>query len=455
NILIHLIRRYLPQKKKMILIVDDKKPIHNLIKKTLNQAGPYEFVSAFSSDEALAFIKEFQPDLVISDIGVPGKDGFKVCSTIKSTRSTSQIPVMILSGRTDEGIIERGFEAGADEYITKPFHGDELINKVEFLFSEIVRKRRERVLVVDNNPHVLNSIANGILQQGFTVLTAGNFKQGLKMALDSPPDVIVSAVDSKVTDGFEFCRKIKSAKKTKSIPFIALTPKDSKGIRGLGKRVGVNSYLTKPFQIEKIVVLIERYLAAKRGMLDAEREMMIGSITSLAKALDEKDTYTCFHSENVSKYSVEIAKNIRLSENEVEAIGLAALLHDIGKIGIRDDILLKPGPLDKKEYKLIQEHPKKGASILKPISSLQKIIPYILHHHEKFDGTGYPVGLNGQDIPLGARIIAVSDTFDSLTTDRPYRKKLDKNNALRVIENLSGTTLCPFCIKMLLNVVNK
>jgi len=181
---------------------------------------------------------------------------------------------------------------------------------------------------------------------------------------------------------------------------------------------------------------------------------MIASITSLAKALDERDNYTRFHSENVAKYAVKIANKIRMPDRFIEELRLASMLHDIGKIGVRDLILLKPGSLTHEEYEVIKKHPEKGAAILRPIPSLSNIIPYILSHHERFDGNGYPGGLSGDEIPLGARIISVADTYDGITTDRPYRKKKSHEDAIKLMKSISGSQLCPFCIEAFLSLLD-
>lgn len=448
--LYELVINSLPISKKKIMLVDDEEVIHNVIKNAL-KGDKYEIFSMYEGDSAIRDISKIKPDLVITDITMPGKDGLQVCMEIKSNSDTVGIPVMIVSAHADDQIIEKGFNAGADEYITKPFSMEELVSKVESVLSETLNKRKEKILIVDDSPTVISVLKNGISKEGFTVITASDGDDGLQKALIELPDIIISDIEMPKMNGFEFCKQVKVNQITKHIPFVALTSKGSRGARGLGKRAGINAYLLKPFTIEKVVVIIERFLAEKREILEIERDLMLASISSLAKALDERDNYTRYHSENVAKYTVMIASSIGLSKEEIEKLRLAALLHDIGKIGIRDEILFKKDKLSPEEYKKIQEHPEKGASILQPIPSLKDIIPYILYHHEKYDGSGLK-GLNGEDIPLGARILAVADAYDALTTDRPYRKCVEKDDAVRIIKENSGKHFCPACVENFIKI---
>jgi len=173
------------------------------------------------------------------------------------------------------------------------------------------------------------------------------------------------------------------------------------------------------------------------------RYIYMESTNALIKAVDAKDPFAKQHSQNVAVYSAEIAKLLRLSESDVEVIYYAGLLHDIGKIGIRDDIIIKSDELTSKEYELLRRHPEVGVNILRDIRFLEKEIPIILHHHERFDGKGYPHGLQGREIPLGARILAVADAFDAMTEGRSYQNKVPWKKALEEIKKGSGTQFAP------------
>jgi HD-GYP domain-containing protein (c-di-GMP phosphodiesterase class II) len=178
----------------------------------------------------------------------------------------------------------------------------------------------------------------------------------------------------------------------------------------------------------------------------------MGSIQMLAGAVDEKDPYTRGHSDRVTKYSLMIATEMGLDPGFLEILRISAQLHDVGKIGIEDRILKKPGALTPEEFEIMKTHTTKGANILRPVTQLREMLPGIELHHEALNGRGYPYGLKGDDIPLLPRVIAVADTFDALTTNRPYQQAHDPYEAIRIIENLSGKRLDPTAVTALLAI---
>ncbi|MGD0791033.1 MAG: HD-GYP domain-containing protein, partial [Terriglobales bacterium] len=185
---------------------------------------------------------------------------------------------------------------------------------------------------------------------------------------------------------------------------------------------------------------------------DENKNLFMGSIQMLAGAVDEKDPYTRGHSDRVTKYSLMIAKEMGLDPEFLEILRVSAQLHDVGKIGIEDRILKKPGALTPEEFEIMKTHTTKGANILRPVPQLREMLPGIELHHEALNGRGYPYGLKGDEIPLLARVIAVADTFDALTTNRPYQQAHDPVEALHIIEKLSGLRLDPNAVTALMAV---
>lgn len=182
---------------------------------------------------------------------------------------------------------------------------------------------------------------------------------------------------------------------------------------------------------------------------------LLESIYALAKAMEAKDYYTVEHSENMVSIATALGKELKLPKEEIEILEQAAMLHDLGKIGIPDNILQKKGKLTKAEYEIIKKHPKIGAEIIRSIHFLQNVAPIVLYHHERFDGLGYSSGLKGNDIPLGARIIAVTDVYQALISDRPYRKAYSKHDALKIIKESSGMQLDPEIVKAFLKIIKE
>lgn len=185
------------------------------------------------------------------------------------------------------------------------------------------------------------------------------------------------------------------------------------------------------------------------------KETFYGTIEALAETIEKRDPYTGGHTKRVMNYAVAIGKELGLSESELEALKLAAILHDIGKIGIRDNILLKQTKLTEDEAMIMNMHPKYGAEILGHIKQLKDVIPGMRGHHERYDGTGYPDHLRGEEIPLFARIIAVADAFDAMTTDRPYRKALNKELVYEELRRFSGRHFDPQVVNAFIKVMNK
>ena len=197
----------------------------------------------------------------------------------------------------------------------------------------------------------------------------------------------------------------------------------------IGQLAGTFNYMAEELQ---------KYIEKLKGALNENNQLFLGTIRALAAAIDEKDPCTRGHSVRVNKYSVIIARYMGLSADEIRDIHVASLLHDVGKIGIDDAILRKPSPLTKEEYETMKQHPEKGANIMSPIPQMKKIIPGMQCHHEKIGGGGYPANLKGEQIPLSARIIQVADTFDAMTTDRPYQKSMSFDAAVMKLNTMKG-----------------
>nr|MDQ3817400.1 HD domain-containing protein [Acidobacteriota bacterium] len=184
---------------------------------------------------------------------------------------------------------------------------------------------------------------------------------------------------------------------------------------------------------------IERFISDLQRGADENRELFLGTVKGLAAAIDGKDPYTRGHSERVSRFSVAIAQGMDLPDDEIEKIRISALLHDVGKIGIDDNILKKPAALTDEEFEIMKQHPQKGYKIMSQIPAMREFLPGMYMHHEMVNGQGYPQGLKGDEIPMQARIISVADTFDAMTTDRPYQRAMKFEDALKRIKDFVGT----------------
>jgi putative nucleotidyltransferase with HDIG domain len=187
-------------------------------------------------------------------------------------------------------------------------------------------------------------------------------------------------------------------------------------------------------------------------LYDELRRSFLETVAALAQAVDAKDPYTRGHSERVTDIAVALAEALAVSQDDMDTLRSAAVLHDIGKIGINEQILRKPGPLSDQEWEMMHNHPNLGADIVVPVSSLQRVVPVILHHHERWDGSGYPGHLRGEDIPLGSRILAVADAYEAMTSNRAYRKAMPAAEAQAILEEGAGRQWDPRVVQAFLFV---
>src|SRR5271170_4915735 len=199
---------------------------------------------------------------------------------------------------------------------------------------------------------------------------------------------------------------------------------------------------------------IEQYVDRLKEAAEQNRELFLGSIRMLAAAIDEKDPYTRGHSGRVAKYSIIIGDGLGLTAEDLDRLRIAALLHDVGKIGVDDRVLKKPGKLTDEEFEVMKQHPSKGANIMRPVAQMKEMLPGIELHHERMDGQGYPYGLSGEQIPLMARIIAVADTFDAITTNRPYQSAMDLEYAIERIRSLAISRFDPLVVNALESAIH-
>lgn len=434
-----------------ILVVDDSSSARLYVRSVLHQMG-LTTVEACNGQEGLdkALAEPF--DLVITDVEMPLMDGLTLCARLKDNSSTSSLPVIILSTRGTEEDIETGFSIGASAYVPKnkvadlPEHVTALLGKRSFLKDLLV-------LVVDDSRPIRDSVARDLRREGFQARTASDGLEALQL-LDSGlrPDIIVTDLDMPRMDGLQFLSAINCEERRLHIPAVAMSAASGRCAMLQAVHAGAVAYIAKPFRVEQLAILLERLLSdqvqvlmEERKRLEMEQRLLLAAMSSLVNALEARDTYTHGHSEAVARHAVAIGKAMRMEGPKLERLKLAARLHDIGKIGVRDDVLLKPGRLTDEEFAHVKTHTTIAEDILRPIPSVQDIIEAASCHHERWDGSGYPRELSGKDIPLLARIIAVADVYDALTSHRPYRPAMPADKAAAIIRDGRGSHFCPDC----------
>lgn len=257
--------------RKYVLMVDDSALIHKQITKILKDNN-FGVFSAYNGKEAIEILRVKKPDIIITDIEMPVMNGYEFCKEVKNNPDTENIPVIIQSSLSSGIDIDRGFDAGANDYLTKPVDVEELLNRINGILSKENHFIREKILVVDDSKVIRNMMIQGFEQQGFQVFYGANGKEGLEKANEIEPDLITTDYDMPIMNGWEFCQALRKNKKLKNIPVIMLTSRDSKSDRAKTSGAGVKSYLTKPFTVDKLLTVVERILAEKRS--EREREIL-------------------------------------------------------------------------------------------------------------------------------------------------------------------------------------
>jgi len=291
-----------------------------------------------------------------------------------------------------------------------------------------------KILIVDDDLRNLKLLEALLLPLKYKIFKADNGKQALSILSKNEIDLVLLDIMMPEMDGFEVCRIIKTAKRTRMIPVVLITALDDIASKIKGIKAGADDFLTKP--PNKVELLARTNSLIKLKKTTDSFTNIENVLFSLAKAVEAKDTYTQGHIERVAGVAVSLGKRMGLSDNDMEALKYGGVLHDIGKIGVPTKIINKPGPLAPEEFEVMKSHPKVGYNICLPLKkNLGPALDAIRWHHEKLDGSGYPDGLKGDKISLVARIMAVADIYDALITDRPYRKGMDINKALKILVN--------------------
>jgi putative two-component system response regulator len=287
------------------------------------------------------------------------------------------------------------------------------------------------ILVADDNCANRELVSAILSAAGYQVVCAEDGQQALTHLNDGSIDLALLDVVMPRPTGFEVCQKIKSKPETRLIPVVLLTSLDSESDRIHGILCGADDFLSKPVNKQELLARVYSLLRLKQFTDEMDNAEMV--LFSLALTIEAKDPYTEGHCDRLSKYSVALGEKLGLPEELRVALRRGGLIHDIGKLAVPEQILLKPGPLTPEERKIMEEHTVIGERICAPLRSFRHVLPIIRHHHERQDGSGYPDGLKGQQVPLTARILQITDIYDALTTDRPYRKALSVEKALAIM----------------------
>jgi putative two-component system response regulator len=288
------------------------------------------------------------------------------------------------------------------------------------------------VLVADDQETNRTLLEEILTIEGLQVISATDGADAWGKFMRYRPDIVLLDVVMPVVNGFELCRKIKQDPDSRLTPVILITGLSAVEDRVQGIEAGADDFLTRPIERVELLARVHSLLRLKAHTDELERAETV--LFALARSIEAKDSYTEAHCERLSEYSARLGECLGLSREQIQALRRAGFVHDIGKVAIPDSILCKPARLGEDEWRIMREHPVIGERICAPLKSFRLVLPIIRHHHEKFDGSGYPDGLRGEEIPSTARILQVVDIYDALITERPYKAGLSPAEALKTME---------------------
>jgi putative nucleotidyltransferase with HDIG domain len=319
-------------------------------------------------------------------------------------------------------------------------------------------EKQKTILIVDDEEVIRRLLHQKLSGEGYHCEEAGSAEQALDRLRSNTVELVILDIKMPGKSGIELLPEIRASYTDTAVIMATAITDTSTAIQCM--KDGAYDYLTKPFNLDEVILSVVRALEKRRLELENRdyrqhleqkveeqaqkiRASFLSAITALAYALEAKDIYTSGHSQRVVEVSVAIAEELGMPQDSIDKIRLAGLVHDIGKIGVKESVLNKPGKLTDEEYQHIKSHCDIGERILTPIVEDEEILKVVRHHHERYDGRGYPDGLSGEQIPLGARILAVADTYDALTSERPYREAMSAETAFAEIERGKGAQFDP------------
>jgi putative two-component system response regulator len=313
------------------------------------------------------------------------------------------------------------------------------------------QRRRQRVLVVDDEP-VNSGLLEAYLEPlGCQVEIASHGAEALEMIERAAPDLVLTDAMMPGMNGFDLCEGIKSRAGGQLLPVVMVTALNQTSDRVRALEAGADDFLAKPVDKLEVQARVRSLLRIKAIYDELDDTETV--IFALAQAVDAKDSYTEAHTERVASRARLLGATAGLQGKDLDDLYRGGMIHDIGKIGVPDAILLKPGPLDADETAIMRRHPAIGEQIARPLRSAANLLDIIRHHHENFDGTGYPDGIAGEEIPLLARIVAISDAYDAMISDRPYRRGMATEKAAAILRERAGLQWDPTLVPLFLGAI--
>ncbi len=474
------------EEKFKVLIVDDEDLVRETLKLIITRMPGFHAYEAPDGYKALEILYKYPIDVILLDVNLPGLNGLEVLKMLRQAGYT--VPVILMTGYPSLELSVEALRSGATDFLIKPFTSHQLKTALEKV------KENKNKPIEETSSVLVRLLKQKIREQTilFTVsdrLTSSRnaaqlYKEMVSLSREftSSDEAILYLLDLKnfillpvVWDGLstppsvlELDKESHPAVKVykESMPYLVTGHNGQKSIMAVpfqikGEILGtLLLFRQEPFHQEDLFVaniVLERAVPLAENFILYESIFLNlhDALRALVKTLEAKDPYTKEHSERVTNMAIRLGKILNIPEGEMESLRFAGHLHDIGKVGIQDRILLKPGKLTPEEYEIIKKHPLIGAEIVGHITLLKDEVLIIKHHHERWDGHGYPYGLAGEEIPFLARILAVADAYDAMTSQRPYRPPLTHEEAVQEIKINSGSQFDPQVVDAFLKLCEK
>ncbi|MCR4896064.1 MAG: response regulator [Lachnospiraceae bacterium] len=461
-----------------ILVVDDMEMNITVMEGLLKQTG-IRIDSALSGEDALTLAATNDYDVIFIDHMMPEMDGIEILKRLReSGGKNADTPTVCLTANAVSGARETYLEAGFNRYMSKPIDGAELESMLcELLPGQKVRRdvltttvrpadaqEKPRVLVVDDDES-LCALVRSILEKDYDISVSNTVEDGVKTALEVRPDLIL--LDLYLTDGtgFDVMQRLREDERTAGIPFLLLTGDNDSVTEEKGFKSGASDYIRKPFvpdvlkQRTKRIVDLRRYQQSIEEEVERQtsrsRRLTRDMMLALSKTVDTKDHYTDGHSRRVAAICAEIGRRMGMSDADQIKLYEIGLLHDIGKIGIHEDIIHKNTRLSDEEFAEVKAHTIKGYEILKEITDMPKLREGARWHHERYDGSGYPDHLKGEEIPEVARIACIADCYDAMTSTRTYSVPKPQSEVRAEILRCRGKWFDPKIADVMLQMIDE
>ncbi len=420
------------------------KKVAGLIKKSLRKS---DLAARFSGDVFAAILTKSQADYALSAMERIRKAVGKLSDEDSMRPSVS---IGMASYPKDATHTETLVEMANEALRKAKARGK---NRIHFFQKENIRENRlPTILIVDDDPKNLKLLEATLLPLKFNVIKASNGEEALSIVVRLDVDMVLLDIMMPRMNGYEVCRRLKGSEATRLIPVVMVTALDDMDAKIKCIEAGADDFITKPPNKLELLARTKSLINVKK--LNNKLISVEDVLFSLANAVEAKDQYTQGHVWRVSNLAMAVGRKAGLPAEEIDALRFGGILHDIGKIGIPGEILNKPGPLNKDEWEVVRTHPGTGFKICQPLGKiLGPALEVIRHHHEKLDGSGYPDGLKGEEISKVARIMSIVDIYDSLITDRPYRKRLPKKQVIgSLLAEADDGKLDKYLVKILIKL---